>query len=227
MARVELREKGFAVGFDGGTRRPESFPQIVALGFWQPGSVVLLLLPAGEDFIQGGAHLLPLRLRRILSSQSFGFQHDGRAFGDRRVQCRLRVGGLLLGEFSDGAVEGIESGLQCREIADGTRRCDARFQRRNGPGHVGTRCAAFDALLQQSHLPGQFAVLALEVGQRLLGCPIGVLSDRTLAVSFSNEDGTGLIDTAPRCLLACHQKPHLAVTGPILSPKPIAPRFVL
>ena len=66
---------------------------------------------------------------------------------------------------------------------------------------VGRRCAAPRALLEQADLAGEVGVLALEVGERLLGRRVGVLADLPLAVALAHEDGARLVDAAPRLLL--------------------------
>ena len=71
----------------------------------------------------------------------------------------------------------------------------------DGLRDIRRRCAATHALLEQGDLAREIGVLALEVGERLLGRRVGVLADLPLAVARAYEDGARLVDAAPRLLL--------------------------
>ena len=157
-----------------------------------------MLLPAREQRVELGGRLLPLRLRGILGGERLCLLDDAGALGDRLAERGLRLGLLLLGQLLRGARERLESPRQGVEIADGVGVGDRAAEVRDRLGDVGRKCAAPDPLLQQSDLAGEIGVLALEVGQRLLGGACLPGTDHLLAVGGTHVHGPRLVDAAPR-----------------------------
>jgi hypothetical protein len=198
---VELREERLALGVDGGARRAEALPELVGVVLGQTGSRLLVLLPAAEQGVDLGGQLLPLDLREVLRGEALGLLDDGGALGDGALHHLPLLLALLLRELADGGGEDVEPGAQGGEVADGVRAVHGLDEVRDGLGHVGRRGAALGALLQERYLAREVGELALEVGQRLLGGPVGVLADGAFAVALAQEDGARLVDAAPGGLI--------------------------
>ena len=79
---VELGEERLAVRLDRRARGAESLPELVGLVLGQARAVLLVALPAGEQRVELGGHLLPLRLRRVLRGERLGLA--------RRCACARR-----------------------------------------------------------------------------------------------------------------------------------------
>ena len=109
---VEFGEERLAVRLDRRASRPESLPELVALVLGQAGSVLLLRLPAGEQLIELRGDLLPLRLRRVLSGEGLDLGDESLTLDEGCRGRLLRLGGLLLGELADAALQLLESGVE-------------------------------------------------------------------------------------------------------------------
>ena len=212
MHAVELGEERLAVSFDRRARGAESLPELVALVLGKARAVLLLRLPAGEERVELGGDLLPLRLRGILRRQRLGLGDERLALHERLGRGGLRLGRLLLGQLADAAAELLEPLAQAGEIADGVGG-------RDGLGEVGDRlgdvlggCAAADALLEQADLAGELGELALVVGERLLRRGVRILTDGAFAVRLTHVDRSVVTDAAPWCLFVGR---HRILTLPI------------
>ena len=184
---VELGEERLAVPLDRRARGAEALPELVALGLREARAVLLLRLPAGEERVELGGDLLPLRLRGILRRQRLGLDDERLALHERLGRGGLRLGRLLLGQLADAAAELLEPLAQAGEIADGVGG-------RDGLGEVGDRLgdvlrggAAADALLEQADLAGELGELALVVGERLFRRGVGILTDGAFAVRLTHD----------------------------------------
>ena len=202
VRRVELGEERLAVRLDRRASRPEPLPELVALVLGQARSVLLLRLPAGEQLVELRGDLLPLRLRRILRGEGLDLGDEGLALDEGGRGGLLRLGGLLLGELADAALQLLEPGVERLEVADGVRGRHGLAQRGDRLGDIVGRRAAADPLLEQADLARELRVLALEVGERLFGGRIRILADGALAVRLAHVHRAVVVDTTPggRCL---------------------------
>ncbi len=198
---VELGEERLALGVDGGARRAEALPELVGLVLREAGTRLLVLLPAAEQGVDLGGQLLPLDLREVLGRESLGLLDDGGALGDGALHHLALLLALLLGQLADGGGQDVETRAERGEVADGVGAGDGLDEVGDGLGDVGRGCAALGALLQERDLSREVGELALEVGQRLLGGPVGVLADGAFALALAQEDGARLVDAAPGGLI--------------------------
>ena len=142
VCAVELGEERLAVLLDGGAGGAESLPQLVRLALRQARGVVLVRLPLGEQGVECGAGLLPLRLGRVFGGEALGLFDDGGALGEGGGDGGLGLGALLLGELADGAAEGSEALGERGEVADGVGVVDRAAQVGDGLRDVGGGSAA-------------------------------------------------------------------------------------
>ncbi len=199
--RVELGEEGLAVSVDNGAGILEALPEIVALGLRKARAIGLVLLPAGEDVVEGGRDLLPLGFGGVLGGERLGFDHDCRANGNGLLHGGLGLFGLLLGELTNGAAEGLETSGEGRKVANSVGCGHGCRERLDGFRNVGSGGATLRALFEQRHLTGELGELALKVGESLFWGAIGVLADRSLARSLAHEDSACLVNATPWSLI--------------------------
>ena len=172
-----------------------------------------MLLPTGEDFVEGGADLLPLRLCRVLRGELLGLDHEHFPLGESCLRGRFRLRILLFGELTNGSVESVESLDEGGQVSNGIGRGDRDFEHGDGLCDI-CRCrSSRDALLEQCHLACELDVLALEIAESFFGSAVGILPHRAPALAVAHEDGAGFVNTAPWSLIVCRQKSHLCLSA--------------
>ena len=193
------------MGLNGGASGTESLPQLVTFRFRQPGPILLLLLPAGENVVKRNGYLLPLGLGGVPGGERLNFGHQGSSFRDRVFDRGLVLCNLLLGELANCATQRFEPGVKRCEIADSVRRQNGLHQGGHRLGDVGRWSATFDSLLEKSHLSREVGELALEICERLFWRAVRVLPDGAFTAALAHEDGSRLVDATPWCLIVRSQ----------------------
>ncbi len=160
--------------------------------------MLLLRLPLVEQRAHVGRCLLPLHRARIAGGDRLDLLDQLGAGAHCVVHGLASGGGFRLGCRCQRLGECGHTRRKGSEVADGGSAVELRIHGAGGAAKVrGRRSTATLAHLEQSDLAREIRVLALVVGEGLLGRAVGELADDAPAVALADRHGAVLVDATP------------------------------